>query len=69
MIRTPVTSSNIMSVGYDVRTLTLEVEFNNGTVYQYFDVPETVYLELMQASSVGKYLHANIKNVYRYVKI
>ena len=69
MNRTPVSSSNIASVGYDPSTLTLEVEFKNGSVYHYFDVPENMYQELMRASSVGKFMHANIKNNYRYTKV
>ena len=69
MNRTPVNSSNVASVGYEPNTLTLEVEFKNGTLYQYFDVPETVYQELMRASSVGQFMHANIKNNYRYAKV
>ncbi len=69
MNRTPVTSSNVASVGYDPNTMTLEVEFRNGSVYQYFDVPETVYQDLMSASSVGTYLNQNIKASYRYAEI
>lgn len=69
MNRTPVISSNVMSVGYDASTLTLEVEFKGDSVYQYFDVSETVYQELMQASSIGQFMHANIKNNYRYAKV
>ncbi len=69
MNRTPVSSSNVASVGYDQSTLTLEVEFNDGSVYQYFDVSDTVNQELMCAGSIGKFLHANIKNKYRYTKV
>lgn len=69
MNRTPVSSSNIASIGYDARTLTLEVEFIGGSIYQYFDVPETVYQEFMRASSKGQFLHTNIKNNYRYMKV
>lgn len=69
MNRTPVSSSNVVSVGYDPNTLTLEVEFKGNSVYQYFDVPEAVYQELMQASSIGQYLNANIKQSYRYAKV
>jgi len=69
MNRTPVTSSNVASVGYDAKTMTLEVGFNSGSVYQYFDVPEAEYLGLMSASSVGRYLNKNIKGRYRYTQI
>lgn len=69
MIRQPVVSSNVAEIGYDAATMTLEVAFKNGTVYQYFDVPESLYQELMRAESVGKVLNAQIKNSYRYMKI
>ena len=68
MNRTPVSSSNVASVGYDASSLTLEVEFKDGSVYQYFDVPEAVYQEMMRASSVGKFMHANIRNQYRFTQ-
>ncbi len=51
MNRTPVDSSNIADVGYDETSMTLEVGFNTGTIYQYFDVPQTVYQEFMSAGS------------------
>ena len=66
MHRTPVTSKNICSIGYDPASAILEVEFNTGTVYQYFDVPEHVHQGLMNASSHGQFLNDNIKYHYRY---
>ena len=69
MNRTPVTSSNVVAVGYDVNTMTLEVEFKHGSIYEYFDVPEVVYQEFMTADSVGTYLNQNIKKNHRYTKI
>lgn len=68
MNRTPVESSNVVSIGYDPNSMTLEVEFKDGAVYQYFDVPEAIYQELMQASSIGQYMHNSIRNAYRYAK-
>lgn len=69
MKREHVTSSNIESIGYDSNSATLEIEFLNGTIYQYFDIPDNVYDGLMGADSQGKYLAANIKGNYRYSKI
>lgn len=69
MNRQAVTSSNIASIGYDADSQTLEIEFLNGGVYQYFDVPEYVHEELMNASSHGQYLAQNIKGVYRFSKV
>lgn len=69
MNRTPVLSSNIASVGHDAATSTLEVEFLSGSLYQYFDVPETVFQELVTASSVGSFLAREIKGQYRYAQL
>lgn len=66
MERVQVSSSNVESVGFDEDSETLEVEFKNGTLYQYFDVPKNVYEGLVGSDSVGGYLAANIKGVYRY---
>jgi len=69
MERTHVESSNIESIGYDSESQTLEIEFLNGSLYQYFDVPQHIYDEMMSADSQGKYLAANIKGHYRYSKV
>lgn len=69
MNRELVESSNLVSVGYDGDTATLEIEFKGNSVYQYCDVPDMVYRGLMQASSKGGYFHANIRDNYRYVKL
>jgi KTSC domain len=69
MIRIPVSSSNIASIGYDQKTRTLEVEFLKGGVYQYFDVPQAVYEEFISAESKGKYLADQIKGNYRYARV
>lgn len=70
MERKYVTSSNIASIGYDAEQMILEVEFNYGSIYRYFDVPESVYEGLMTADSHGKYLDAYVKKAgYRYEKL
>lgn len=69
MKRQSVDSSNLASVGYDAAKEILEIEFNHGGVYQYFDVPESVYNELMDADSHGRYFISNINDVFEYQKI
>ncbi|QNS41792.1 KTSC domain-containing protein [Chryseobacterium manosquense] len=69
MNRQAVTSSNIASIGYDADSQTLEIEFLNGGVYQYFDVPQHIYDGIMSADSHGQYLAQNIKGAYRYSKV
>ena len=70
IIRQNVASSNIMSIGYDKETLTLEVEFHGGVTYQYNKVPEEIYIGLLSAGSVGLFFHEYIKNAgFTYNKI
>lgn len=69
MSRTPVSSSNLASVGYDPQQHILEVEFLGGAVYQYYNVPEQVYRSLMSASSHGGYFSAYIRNSYQYSQL
>lgn len=69
MDRIPVSSSNIASIGYDQETQTLQVEFIKGSIYQYFDVPQAVYEEFINAESKGRYLAQQIKGNYRYARV
>lgn len=68
--RTPVRSSALRSVRYDEEQRVLEIEFSNGAVYQYFDVPAEVYSELMAAESHGRYFHQQVRDAgYRYQRM
>jgi hypothetical protein len=69
MERSPVSSSNIESVGYDADSSTLEVEFKKGGVYQYYDVPGHVYEDFISAESLGSYLHHSIKGVFSVSRV
>jgi hypothetical protein len=49
--------------------MTLEIEFTDGGIYQYFSVPAHVHEGLMRASSKGSYFHDHIKERYRFRKV
>lgn len=66
MKRQSVQSSSIQSVGYDPAAHVLEVEFHNGNVYRYFDVPPLTYDEFIHAHSLGRYLNFQIKERFPY---
>jgi hypothetical protein len=69
MIRQPVQSRNLKSVGYDEKLKILEIEFHEGRIYQYSNVPEDIYSNLMNALSKGTFHHRFIKNNYSYRRI
>ena len=64
----PVKSSNITGINYNEKSKTLTVVFKNGTKYFYFDVPWSIYEELMGADSIGKFFHSHIKGVFKCEK-
>ena len=66
---TTVESSMLYAVGYNSKTRTLEVVFNTGGIYQYYDVPPEEYEGLMEAESKGRYMHEYIIDVYPWSQI
>ncbi len=62
------TTSNIANVDYKGQTL--RIEFLDGAIYEYFDVPKLTYSKLVNADSQGRFARRHIYNafVYRSVK-
>lgn len=69
MRRTPVNSSNLVSVGYDAGSATLEIEFDGGRVYQYAEVPQEAHKALVNADSIGSHFHRHIRDKYPTTEI
>ena len=68
IVRVPVDSTMMKSVGYDRTTRTLEIEFLSGRIYQYDQVGPSVMDELMETAeeglSVGRYFNLRIRGAY-----
>lgn len=69
MKRDFVQSSSIISVGFDAPSSTMEIEFKDGRIYQYFEIPEQVFRDLKSAPSVGSYFHQNVRGKYAYAQL
>lgn len=69
MDRQPIESSMIESAGYEPADRMLEIQFKSGSVYRYYDVPEEVYTDLLEADSAGRYFDAIIRDVYEYERV
>jgi KTSC domain-containing protein len=67
--RQPVESTAIAKIGYSKRRHILEIEFVNGAVYRYLDVPVTVYRDLMSSESKARFYDSNVKRHYRSVLV
>jgi hypothetical protein len=61
-----VDSSVLDAVGY---TRVLELHFDSGRIYQYYDVPDEVYEGMLSAESKGRYFNAHIRDKYPYQEI
>jgi hypothetical protein len=67
--RQSVQSAAITKVGYSKRHHILEIEFVNGAVYRYLDVPVSIYRDLMSAESKARFYDSNIRKHYRSVLV
>jgi hypothetical protein len=68
-INVDVKSSNLKSASYDTESKILTVAFNNGSIYEYYDVPWTIFTKLRMSESQGKYFNTNISRSYKYKKL
>lgn len=78
-----VSSASIAYVGYNIKAQKLFVTFNNGGEYEYNNVPEALFLQMMSPArtedaagnvtyiqrSLGKFLNAQIKGQFTYKKL
>jgi hypothetical protein len=66
-LMTPVRSTALKSIGYDRGTLW--VEFHKSGLYEYRDVPESVYRNLYFDRSKGSFFDHHIRGRYQARKI
>jgi hypothetical protein len=63
MKMTPVTSSNIAAMWYDLEKSELYIKFKNSKTFCYLDVSQEEYGRLINAESIGKHFNQFIKAV------
>lgn len=59
-----VQSSAILAIGYDAQTLQMCIEFKQGKVYTYCDVPKNFFDTFMFYASKGRFYDLFIKDKY-----
>lgn len=69
MQRTPLRSRALVSAGYDPEAQLLELEFHNGRLYRYRDVPPGVYAFLLRTPSKGGFVNRMIEGRYPYEEV
>ncbi len=67
----PVKSSNLKSAAWADHVL--EVKFHSGATYRYFNVPKSIFNDLVDPDlsfiSKGQYFNKRVKDVYKWQKI
>lgn len=69
MINQMVLSSEIEWIGYEQKKNMLRVEFIAGSIYQYEQVPETLFQAFLEAPSHGRFFDTQVKGRYPYRRI
>jgi DnaJ-class molecular chaperone len=63
-----VTTSQTGIADYQHKGLVLEVSFLDGTTYEYFGVPKTVFVKMINSDKQFRFAKRNIFNSYLYRK-
>jgi hypothetical protein len=62
-------SSSIAAAGYDDCRHALRLRYVSGGMYDYLDVPLTVFQDLLDAPSKGQFVNWYVKPRYRYTRL
>ena len=57
----PIVSKVLRTVAFDAPLRVLEVQYRTGSIYRFFNVPESVYAGLCASDSPGRYLQRWLK--------
>lgn len=68
-INVEIKSSNLKFASYDTNTKVLTTTFNNGSIYEYYDLPWGIFTKLRVSESQGKFFSTEISRKYKYKKI
>jgi hypothetical protein len=69
MQRLSIDSDSLRSIGYNELGQMMEVEFEDGTLRQYYDVPLDIYDELLETKTKDKYFNDYVKDNYLFQQI
>jgi KTSC domain len=67
MQRIPIISTTLKSAGY--ADSILEIEFHDGAIYHYFDVPAEVAKSFMESESKGQHFVTRIRERYEFARV
>jgi hypothetical protein len=66
---TAVRSSNVSHCRYNESAKQMDIRFQGGAIYRYSHVDESVYSQLLLATSPGSYVHRHVKKLFKATRI
>lgn len=67
--REAVDSTALAGVGYSRRIHALEIEFRDGLIYRYTEVPGNLYKGLLAAESKARFYNQRVRGKYHCVRV
>lgn len=61
-----ITTTTCAISDFEYKSQVLTVNFTDGNIYEYFDVPKAIYIKLVNADSPGRFARRHIFNNYIY---
>ncbi len=65
LLKLPVRSTMAKTISYNESQKSLQVEFKNGSVYEYEDVDEETWEDFQETDSIGEFYNREIKGNYK----
>lgn len=67
-VQTP-ESSHVVAIKYEPETQDVHVQFNDGSEYVYSNVPSSVWEELLDAGSKGRFINIVLRRRFPYSRV
>ena len=72
-LNTPQHSTNVnrpraLRGGYDSKARTVRIQFRDGAVYEYYEVPAAIWRQLLRSRSTGKFVN-RVLDTYPYTRV
>ncbi len=67
--RGPIESSALAAIGFSRRLHALEIEFHDGLIYRYLEVPPPVYRAFLAAESKARFYNQHVRGKYRCLRV
>jgi hypothetical protein len=62
-------STTLKTAAYQNHSQVLALEFCSGALYHYFGVCQSIYEQLLEAESKGRYYNQHIRNRFAFTKL